>query len=135
MIIKKREIQVCCWFFILYTHTPRYRSSDENGIESAARKTLEDITWKMVVCLPLRLLGSLRLTLGRGIPFIPLFLGWWVSESSVLCLAKLDLWHQIFQVFTSYDKVIFLTLFTKILTSQQWEETCMRTGHPSTSYW
>jgi len=31
--------------------------------------------------------------------------------------------------------VIFLTLFTKILTSRHWEETCMAVGQPSTSYW
>jgi len=30
--------------FLYYTHTPRYINSDENGIESAAGKTGEDIT-------------------------------------------------------------------------------------------
>jgi hypothetical protein len=74
----KSEILLCCWF-LDYIHTPYYISSNENGKESAAGKTGEDIMWKMIVYLPMGLLGSLRLTLGIGIPFIPLFLGWsWV---------------------------------------------------------
>ena len=63
-----------------------------------------------------------------------LVLGLWVSESYVLCPTKHDLCHQISQVFTSFDNSIFLTLYTKILSYQQWEETCMRVGQPSTSY-